>query len=389
MANTTPLGQGPAEWRVHGLGRELVIADWPPLTDAEVGEVLRPLFGPVAAEAKVAWLSPRPLSSAGLVQLPGSTIFVKRHHIRVRDLQQLAAEHALASHLVGQGVAVPMVLSPAVQVGQWVYEVHSKARGLDIYRDAASWTPFRCLGHAHAAGAALARLHLAAASFALPERQPGVLLGSCALTLAPDPVAAVARLVADRPGLARSLAPYRWQDDFSRHVAPAARQLARYANHLPRTWGHCDWHPSNLTWTASGPKGEVAEVIDLGLANLTFAAHDVATAVERSTVPWLDLAERGRAEADIEAVDALLEGYESIRPLPPAEAAAIPEVLPAVHIEYALSEVEYYADVVGSRPNADIAYYDYLIGHTRWFDEPEGSCLTEHLRRRAAAGIAG
>jgi hypothetical protein len=66
------------------------------------------------------------------------------------------------------------------------------------------------------------------------------------------------------------------------------------------------------------------------------------------------------------------------------EAAALPEVMPIVHLEYALSEIEYFADVVDSPANADLAYDTYLIGHARWFTEPEGSAMLAHLRQRAS-----
>ena len=110
--------------------------------------------------------------------------------------------------------------------------------------------------------------------------------------------------------------------------------------------------------------------------------HDLATALERSTVGWLDLAESGRAAADLDAIDALLDGYESVRPLSPAEAAALAEVLPVVHVEYALSEIEYFADVVTSAGHADLAYDGYLLGHARWFRSGEGRAVTGYLRSR-------
>ncbi len=56
-----------------------------------------------------------------------------------------------------------------------------------------------------------------------------------------------------------------------------------------------------------------------------------------------------------------------------------------VHLEYALSEIEYFADVVGSQANADLAYSTYLVGHTRWFEGDGGSALLERLRQRAVA----
>jgi hypothetical protein len=56
------------------------------------------------------------------------------------------------------------------------------------------------------------------------------------------------------------------------------------------------------------------------------------------------------------------------------------------HIEYALSEVEYFAEVVRSETNADLAYDNYLVGHARWFEGELGSALLDHLRRRGYRG---
>jgi hypothetical protein len=71
-----------------------------------------------------------------------------------------------------------------------------------------------------------------------------------------------------------------------------------------------------------------------------------------------------------------------VRPLSPAETAALAGVLPVVHVEYALSELEYFADVVDSAVNADLAYGGYLLGHADWFGTAAGMAVTGHLRAR-------
>ena len=373
--------------RGHGMGRDLVQPDWPPLSDAEASAVLD-RFGRSAGPAAVRWRSPRPMSAAALAGSDGEEVFVKRHHARVRTAAQLGAEHALAGHLRALGVPVPAVLrlpggGTTLRSGDYLYEVHARAAGIDAYRDVLSWEPFTSAQHAWAAGVALARFHQASATFGRPARPPAVLMNSCAIITASDPLAAVARLAARRPGLASYLDERPWRDDLTRYHLPAIGRLAPLVPDLGRLWGHGDWHPSNLTWTSAAPDAGVAAVIDLGLANRTFAAHDLAVAIERSAVSWLDLAERRWAHPDIPAVAALLDGYQSICPLSDAELAALPLLLPIVHLEYALSEVEYFAHVVRSRENADLAYHTYLVGHARWFGTPEGRALLSHLRQRA------
>ena len=380
----------PAEL-VHGMGKELVVPDWSPLTSAEVHTVLARYPQP-PGEEMITWRSPRPMSAAGLIRRGGVDLFVKRHHVRVRTAAQLAVEHAFIGHVRARGIPAPAVLravdgATATQHGDFVYEVHELAGGLDLYRDAVSWTPYTSLGHAHAAGEALARLHGAADRFPLPARSPAVLTSGCEIVVAADPLAEVKRLAGRRPGLAAYLDGRMWPDDLTRHVLPAIRRAAPLLAALPRQWGHGDWHPSNLTWTAPGPDAVVAGVFDFGLANRTFAVHDLATALERAAVSWLDLADAGRAEADLEAIDAFLDGYESVRPLSAAEAVALPEVFPVVHVEYALSEVEYFAHVVSSAANADLAYDGYLLGHAAWFGTADGTAVLDHLRRRARSRV--
>ena len=405
---------------VHGMGKELTLPDWSPLTSAEVHTVLA-RYPRAPGEEMITWRSPRPMSAAGLIRLGGADLFVKRHHVRVRTLAQLAVEHAFIGHLRARGIPAPAVLraadgATATQYGDFVYEVHELASGLDVYRDALSWTPYASLGHARAAGAALARLHEAADRFSLPARAPAVLTGGCEIIVSNDPLAEIKWLAGCRPGLAGYLDGRAWPDDLTRDVLPAIRRAAPLLAGLPRQWGHGDWHPSNLTWSSAGPDAAVAGVFDFGLANRTFAVHDLAMALERATVSWLDLGEAdtadpdladpdladlagpagaavdradpdgavpGRAEADLDAIDAFLDGYESVRPLTPAEAAALPEVFPVVHVEYALSEVEYFASVVSSPANADLAYDGYLLGHAAWFATPAGAAVLDHLRRRA------
>jgi Ser/Thr protein kinase RdoA (MazF antagonist) len=378
---------------VHGMGKDLVEPDWSPLTGPEVHEVLAgyPAPAPVTPGPDgetITWRSPRPMSAAALVHWRGGTVFVKRHDVRVRNAGQLAVEHAFIDRLRARGIPAPAVLrtpggGTAARHGDWVYEVHEAAHGIDVYRDAVSWSPFASLGHARAAGAALARLHLAAADFPRPARAPGVLTSGCHVITAADPLIAVSDLAGRRPGLARYLAGRDWPEDLTRYLLPAIQRAAPLLARLDRQWAHGDWHPSNLTWTSATASADVACVFDFGLANRTYAVHDLANALERSTVSWLDLTDSGRATADLDAIDALLDGYQEARPLSPAEAAALPEVFPVVHVEYALSEVEYFADVVNSASNADLAYHGYLIDHTRWFEGPDGSQILDHLRRRA------
>jgi Ser/Thr protein kinase RdoA (MazF antagonist) len=271
-----------------------------------------------------------------------------------------------------------------VRDGDFVYEVHEKAAGLDLYREAPSWYPFISLDHARAAGRALAHFQAAANGFTAAATSPGVLTNSMDVVASSDPLTALRQLVGSRPALVRALECRDIESDISRYIKPGIELAAPFLVRLPSQWGHGDWHPSNLTWTTADSIANVVSVLDLGLANRTAAIHDLALALERSVVDWLDLARTGEVRANLDAADAILDGYESVRPLDEDESAALVAVLPVVHLEFALSEVEYFSDVVNSETNTALAYDGYLIGHARWFQEAGGEELIERLRRRWA-----
>ena len=366
------------------VGRELTEPAWLPLTDSELRGILgRRDPGGLGREPVVTWRSRRPMSAAALVRHGDAAVFVKRHHLGVRTPASLAAEHAFAGHLRELGLPVPAVLrlaggEPVLRHGEYCYEAHQVADGIDLYREAARWSPYTSLGHAYAAGVALARLHLAAADFHLPARPPAVLMNSCQIITAPRPLETAGALVAQRPALAAYLAGRRWEEHFEAILTPLIENAAPVLAALPPQWGHGDWHPSNLTWTSAAPDARVAGIFDFGLANRTSAVHDLALALERTVVSWAGLHQGGTAAADATAAAFLLDGYQTVRPLTGTEAAALPLLLPVAHVEYALSEVDYFTSVAVSAAGADLAY-EYLIGHAWWFGQPPGAALLGFL----------
>jgi Ser/Thr protein kinase RdoA (MazF antagonist) len=377
---------------VHGLGRDLVPPDWAPLTDAEVGALLVSYLPSADFEVSphtISWRSPRPHSSAAVVDTGAGTLFVKRHHQSVRSANDLRVEHAFTNHLNAEGQHVPRVITAldgatTVEDGEFIYEVHELLSGVDLYRDAISWSPFGSRAHARSAGSALARFHLAARRFLLPPRLPGVLMNSSALVAASNPEVALRHLMNLRPELASAPVARALPEDFARYHLEAVNNVSPFLAVLEPQWAHGDWHPSNLAWGSTDADASVLGVFDLGLANRTFAMHDLALAIERSTIDWLDLAACGEVGIDFDALDSILDGYVAVTPLRAYEEQALIGLLPVVHIEYALSEVEYYSSVVGNQEIAELVYDGYFVGHTKWFREGAGASLLDHLRARFA-----
>ena len=394
--------------------------DWKPLTLAEADALLRRYPQAGGAERLLSF-SPRPFSAASVVAAPMGEVFVKRHARAIRDREGLLEEHHLIAHLarameddavgvVGTepGSAQHRLVQPvlrdvdgetAIPSGEWIYEVHPVARGMDVYEQAISWTPFLSADHAHAAGRALAQLHRAAQSYRAPARRARRLVSSFTIFAGHssvlhqthskadgDPYEAMEAHLEQRPLLQGYAEERDWRMSFDELLIPFHRELEPWLTYLEPLWTHNDFHASNLTWSETGPNAQVCGIIDFGLADRTNAVHDLATAVERNIVEWLRMAEPGAAMLHLDHLDALLAGYEELSPLSYEEARALAAMLPLVHCEFALSETDYFLGVLQSSEKAYRAYEGYFLAHAEWFRGAEGRRLLGHLERWAEDG---
>jgi Ser/Thr protein kinase RdoA (MazF antagonist) len=373
--------------QTHGMDGSLVDPDWPPLTLEEVRRLLRQFPG-CGEPIEILSVSPRPFSAASVVDTNGGRVFVKRHHRAVRNREGLFEEHHFLEHLWKQGAAVPRVLATfsgetAVEEGDWSYEVHETPEGVDAYCDAISWTPFRSTDHAHAAGKALARLHLAAKEFAAPARKVRPLVASFSIFSCPDPADAMERYLSVRPALAADGATRRACDEALHVLAPFHAELAPLLPSLTTQWTHNDLHASNLFWTDTSDQARVTAAIDFGLADRTNVVYDLAQAIERNIVEWLTLVNDPLCSETIpihfDALAALLSGYEHVRPLTKEEAAALAPMTALCHAEFALTEADYFLGVLSSPGKARMATDGYLIGHAHWFRSARGQTLLNAL----------
>jgi Ser/Thr protein kinase RdoA (MazF antagonist) len=377
--------------KAHGLDGTLVDPDWPVLTFDEVRTVIGE-FPDIREPVKILSVSPRPFSAASVVSTRGERVFVKRHHRSVRDADGLREEHEFMEHLRRQGAVVPMVYRTksdvtAVEVGEWTYEVHNTPDGVDLYEDALSWTPFVSVAHAHSAGRALARLHLASEGYQAPLRRLRPLVAGFTIFAAYDPSAEFDSYVAARPSLAEYLRCRTCRDEALELLAPFHAELVPVLSTLSSMWTHNDLHGSNLLWSDAGNDARAVAVIDFGLCDRTNAVHDLAHAIERNIVAWLalvdDPAHPNLVPVHFDHLQALLNGYDSVRPLSQSEAAALAPMTALCHAEFALSETDYFLSVLHSEEKARMACEGYLVEHARWF-RGAGNKLLDALRKWAA-----
>ncbi len=377
--------------KAHGMDGTLVAPDWPPLNLAELGPLFAQ-FPELGEPARIISSSPRPFSAASVVAAARARVFIKRHHHSVRNREGLLEEHRFLAYLLAHGAPVPRVLcsskgETAIESGGWCYEIHEIPGGLDLYEDAPSWTPFLNVAHAHAAGATLARLHLAARDFAAPPRKPRPLVASFTIFAAQNPAEALQSYLAARPSLSHHK-PVRTCANLALELlAPFHATLAPLLPALPPLWTHNDLHASNLFWSEAGSTAHATAVIDFGLADRTNAVHDLAHAIERNIVEWLALVRNAKQPpaVHLDHLEVLLDGYESIRPLSADESAALVPMAALCHAEFALSEADYFLGVLHSEEKAAMAYDGWLVGHARWFASAPGRSLLEFLNRRAQA----
>ena len=168
--------------------------------------------------------------------------------------------------------------------------------------------------------------------------------------------------------LRAALAGRDWRADFARVLQPFYAAALDVGDAL---WVHGDFHASNLFWRQGG----VTAVLDFGLCNRASAVFDLATAIERNAIAWLQLSPAMRDIGRASIARTLIEGY--------AEFAAVPKglenVLPVVHVEFALSELSYFHAITHDAMHAEMAYTDFLLGHASWFAGPQGQLFLAQL----------
>ena len=372
------------EVKAHGLDGNLVEPDWPALKLEEVDSLLRRFPGARRAE-RILSFSPRPFSAASVMLTPLGNVFVKRHHHSVRDRDSLHEEHRWLAYLSGRDTLVKKPLcdnsgETAIEIGEWTYEVHPAAEGLDLYETAQSWTPFLSVRHAHNAGRALARLHAASAGYDAPARKATTLVTSFKIFSSENPWPELASYLEERPALHGYLAKHDWLAEAQETFLPLDNRLRKFLPVFQPLWTHNDFHASNLFWSDASPNAAVTDIIDVGLADRTTAIHDIATAIERNGVEWLQIYDASHDPFHLEQIGALLNGYEELRPLSREEAEAVVALLPLVHAEFALSEADYFLRVLKSTEKTDLACDGYFLGHARWFSSDPGKRLLDHLQ---------
>lgn len=214
----------------------------------------------------------------------------------------------LTDHLARRGYPAPRTVSD--RSGGWLGRMNGRAAAIIEWLPGA-WLRAPSEREQATAGAALARLHRTAADYRGDRRNP----------VGPD----AWRQLAARIGTAATGEDRQMLE----RVQGALRRLGEpFTDDLPAGPVHADYFPDNVLFKA----GRVAGVIDFYFAFRGSYAYDLAIALSA----WGFNAE-GRPERA--ALAAFQGGYEEVRPLTPAERAALPRLGVAAALRFTLTRL--------------------------------------------------
>ena len=283
-------------------------------------------------------------NSNWLLETTGGRFILTMYERRI-DVAQLPFFLGLLDHLAAAGCAVPATIHD--HSGAALKEVDGKAVALIEFLPGVSPnepTP----SQARAVGAELARVHLAAMDF-MPQREND---------LSPKDTSAIL----DGCGMNA----LRAIDPALPEVAESARRVVeQWPRGLPRSIIHSDLFPDNVLLLGD----KVSGMIDFYFAAHDMMAYDVAV----THAAWC-FDKRGE-QFDASVGKALVEGYESVRPLEPAEREALPLLAEGACLRFVASRAE---DWLDTPADAHVLRKDPMDFVRRW----------DFYRDRGAAAFA-
>lgn len=379
----------------HGMGNDWEYKDWAHLTVSELHN-LQPYYPCLQGGIQILWCSPRPFSSAVLVEVmqalasTGQTnfhsYFIKRSHRSFRNAQDILQEHAFLRHLASKNIPVATLIASncgltALEMGDWTYEVYEKAAGFDLYVDQQSWTPFFYTEHAAKVGSLLAKLHVAMQDFPeLHGRSARYLVSNQQLLESENIVTAIQQRIQNSPELSRYFADKNLDAVFLERVSQTHHKIKHILQQTTKIWTHNDLHASNLFWSTQSADANITAVIDFGLSDRNSALYDLAVTIERNFIDWLALEHTLQINIDEAGLSAFLQAYFA-EIHPQQDFSILPGLLKIVHLDFAFSELEYFVGITQNLKHADAAYYDWIVGHVNWFFAEQGQQFTQTFTR--------
>lgn len=335
--------------------------------------------------------SPRPFSSACILEGDETRLFLKRHHIEVKTISSLEDEHQFLTWLKLHGIKMdtPLPCSNGqswFRLGEWVYEVFNALPGCDLYREVPSWDGWLSTHHAEMAGRTLGQLHNTTRLCNLPARRDAFLVSSDHLLREADFGHALDQFTDAIGPHAAQLRQRPVYQDARKLFSSFHTALAPLMPHLTPCWNHGDWHGSNLMWSDGSPQtARPIQIFDFGMADQSSIQFDLAVAIERSMITWLEPSEANWC-VRLTELEAFLHGYTAEHPLRQVDMDSVSALLPLCHIHFSLSEYAYYRSLLNDELSAEEAFNTYFFKHGLWFHDERGQTLLRYLLEDAPRG---
>jgi hypothetical protein len=250
-------------------------------------------------------------------------------------------------------------------------EVQHLAEGLDLYAGRHTWQPFLDPLHALSVGELARKLRSIseASAVALPS-SPGVPGTSFQAARAPS----IQEFLFSRKGLREFLSGRpKWKEELN-GIESAMDQIRPWAMTVPDTWVHSDLQANNFLFE----QDQAVSVIDFHLAGRAPALFDLAVALDRNCLLWLDILSGNDEAIDYAGIEGLISGYGR---LSIEESLALEHLLAVCQVDFAASLLEYYWHVEKNPDRATWSWEVYLVGHTNWYLSEPGQRFSQTFRR--------
>ena len=297
------------------------------LTEQAFEALVRTRSDAVGACHAVQWVAIGAHGPTARLQCDGGVFYAKRYIGATRPPASVAFTHRVIRAMHAGGIAAPAPLADAQGDDVLVFSsdllaLYPDCGGTSIADDDID------VEEARDVGTLLARIHVVGQSVPSSERPAGGLRIGTRLLRHPHADRAFEQLVVGHRDVAIALENHAWTTRVLSLIRATSRRLLDVLPRCPTTVVHGDFGPGNVLLR----EGQPPAVIDWDLADVDLAAWDLARTIDRIAIRWPD---RLGAPAEIRTniVSALLDGYQSVRPLLSSERKAIPVLAAASRLD--------------------------------------------------------
>ncbi|MCC5814014.1 MAG: phosphotransferase [Leptospira sp.] len=366
---------------------------WPEIKSEELNSLMS-AYPALGGFKKITFQSSRPLSAGCLIETDQGNYFVKRNSPDIRSKVDWEYEHRLVDSLNQRStdpkdfdLNIPAIcknkngetVHQLTDSGKiWLYEVQTMAKGEDLYKSSHTWSPLLEIDHAKGIGIGLANLHHAIrGSGFMDSRQPTYQKANFEVFYTHDLSAFLQDLVSNIHGF-QTLSG---SDKFIETTVSVYNSFildSKQQNSIPRMVTHSDPQASNFFWE----EGKPVSMIDFHLTNCNNYLYDLAVAVDRNCIYWLDLLSGKEDSHSIAHSQSILNSYKN-RSIElgysPVGWELFSKALVLHRLEFALSLCDYYLNVENSPFKAQWCLDVYIQGHGEWFCSNSGKRFLDEI----------